>query len=49
VPDIGDLNQILGNNPVYDAVGVSGSQKRAVSLKGVEHGRPEFREISQQL
>lgn len=39
VADIGDLNQVIGDDPINDTICISGSQKRPVALKGIEHSR----------
>jgi hypothetical protein len=49
VPDIGDFNQFVGSNPINDAVGISGSQERAVALKGIEHGWSHFGKVAQEF
>jgi hypothetical protein len=49
MPDIGDFYQVVGNNPINDSVSVSSGQKRAVALKGLEHGWSHLGEITQEI
>ena len=49
MPDIGDFDQFIGNNPINDAVSVSGGQERAVALEGIEHGWSHFGKVAQEF
>jgi hypothetical protein len=47
--DIRDLDQIIGDDPVNNAVRISCCQERPITLEGIEHGRSHLGKVAQEL
>lgn len=47
--DIGDLNQVIRDDPINDTIGISGGQKRPVALKGIEHSRSHLGKVAEEF
>jgi hypothetical protein len=49
VSDVSDFDQTIGDDPIDDAVGIFGSQERAVAMKGIKHSRAHFGKVPQEF
>jgi len=49
VSDVGDLDQIIGDDSIDDPVGIFRGQERAITIKGIKHGRSHFGKVAQKF
>jgi len=46
VTDIGNLDLVLRDNAINNAVAISGGKEGSISLKGIEHGRQHLGKLA---
>ncbi len=47
--NVGDLHEVLGDDPVDDSIGPCGGEQAAVAAKCVEHRRADLGKIAERL